>query len=95
MLKRISDLLNKDTKRGIRFLVLILSGILTGLTVAFPTIGFLEWITIAPALVILLRRGSDKTVKLKSPPGTELSPPFFPSSCPRGQPTNTWAPAQA
>lgn len=66
MLKRISDLLNKETKRGIRFLVLLLSGLLTGLTVAFPTVGFLEWITIAPALVILLRRGSDKAVKLKS-----------------------------
>ena len=66
MLNKISDLANKETKRGIRFLVLLLSGLLTGLIVAFPTLGFLEWITIAPALVILLRRGSDKAVKLKS-----------------------------
>ena len=66
MLNKISDLANKETKRGIRFLVLLLSGLLTGLIVAFPTLGFLEWITIAPALVILLHRGSDKAVKLKS-----------------------------
>ena len=66
MLNKISDLANKETKRGIRFLVLLLSGLLTGLIVAFPTLGFLEWITITPALVILLRRGSDKAVKLKS-----------------------------
>ena len=61
-----SNVLNKDTRPSIRFLVLILSGVLTGLTVAFPIIGFLEWITIIPAAVILLRRGNDKTVKLRS-----------------------------
>lgn len=62
----ISNILNRDTKLGIRFLVLMLSGLLTGLTVAFPVIGFVEWITIIPAAVILLRRGSDKEIRLRS-----------------------------
>ena len=69
MLKRLSDIsdfLNKETKLGIRLLVLILSGALTGLTVAFPVIGFLEWITIIPAAVILLRRASNKEIKLRT-----------------------------
>ena len=69
MLKRLSDIsdfLNKEIKLGIRLLVLILSGALTGLTVAFPVIGFLEWITIIPAAVILLRRASNKEIKLRT-----------------------------
>ena len=66
MLQRISNLLNKDMRRGIRFLVLIASGLLTGFTVAFPVIGFLEWITVIPAAIILLRRGSNGEVKLRS-----------------------------
>ena len=69
MLKRLSDIsdfLNKEIKLGIRLLVLILSGVLTGLTVAFPVIGFLEWITIIPAAVILLCRASNKELKLRT-----------------------------
>lgn len=62
----ISDFMNKEAKLGIRLLVLILSGVLTGLTVAFPTVGFLEWITIVPAAVILLRRACNKEIKLKT-----------------------------
>lgn len=69
MLKRLSDIsniLNKDFKLRIRFFVLIISGVLTGLTVAFPVVGFFEWITIIPAAVILLCRGSDENIKLRS-----------------------------
>ena len=69
MIKRfsnIADVLNKDMKLGIRLLVLIASGVLTGLIVAFPTFGFFEWITIIPAAVILLRRTSDEKIKLRS-----------------------------
>ena len=46
--------------------MLLLSGALTGLTVAFPVIGFLEWLTIIPAAVVLLRRGSDSSIKLRT-----------------------------
>ena len=65
-LKRFSDVLNRDMKCGIRVLVLMISGILTGLTVAFPIIGFLEWITIIPAAIVLLSRGSDEKIRLRS-----------------------------
>ena len=66
MLNKISNKLNKDLKLWQRLLVLLGSGVLTGLMIAFPTVGFLEWITIVPAAIILLRRASDKTIKLKS-----------------------------
>lgn len=66
LLKRFSDTLNKDMKVGIRLLVLILSGVLTGLTIAIPQIGFFEWITIIPAMIILIKRGSDPNVKLRT-----------------------------
>ena len=64
LLKRFSGVLNKDMSVGIRLLVLIFSGVLTGLTIAIPQIGFLEWITIIPAAIILIKRGSDRSVKL-------------------------------
>ena len=64
MLKRISDVLNKDMNIAVRLLLLALSGALTGLTIAFPELGFLEWLTIIPAAIILLKRGSDKKVNL-------------------------------
>ena len=64
LLKRFSGVLNKDMSVGIRLLVLIFSGALTGLTIAIPQIGFLEWITIIPAVIILIKRGSDRSVKL-------------------------------
>ena len=66
LLKRFSDMLNKDMKLGIRLLVLGLSGALTGLTIAIPELGFLEWITVIPAMIILIKRGSDEKVKARS-----------------------------
>ena len=56
MLNKISNKLNKDLKLWQRLLVLLGSGVLTGLMIAFPTVGFLEWITIVPAAIILLHR---------------------------------------
>ena len=64
--KRLTIFLHKDIKLGIRALILCLSGVLTGLTIAFPQIGFLQWIAIVPAGVILLRRASHHKTKLRS-----------------------------
>ena len=64
--KKIAAFLDKDIKIGYRILILALSGALTGLTLAIPKLGFIEWITIIPAAVILLKRGSDKKIKLRS-----------------------------
>ena len=64
--KKLELFLNKDIKFGFRILILTLSGALTGLTLAFPKLGFLEWISIIPAAVILLKRGTDKNIRLRS-----------------------------
>lgn len=45
---------------------LILSGLLTSLPLIFTTLGFLQWISIIPAAIILMQYASDHTVKLKS-----------------------------
>ena len=41
-------------KRWKRFLLLAISGVLTGLTLVFPQIGFLEWLTLVPAGIFIL-----------------------------------------
>ena len=44
-----------------RYLLLASSGILTGLTLVFPQIGFLEWLTMVPAAIFILSElDSDK-----------------------------------
>ena len=37
------------------FLALALGGVLTGLTLVFPVVGFFEWITLVPVGMFLLR----------------------------------------
>lgn len=66
VVKGFLNALQKDVKLGIRVLILALSGILTGLTVAFPQIGFLSWLTIVPAGIILIKRASSRETKLRS-----------------------------
>ncbi len=52
------DLTNTKWKR---YLLLIISGVLTGLTLVFPKIGFLEWLTLVPmAIFVLSEIDSDK-----------------------------------
>ncbi len=41
-------------KRIYRFLLLAVSGVLTGLTLVFPTLGFFEWLTLIPVGIFLL-----------------------------------------
>ena len=66
VVKGFLNALQKDVKLGIRALVLALSGLITGLTVAFPQIGFLSWLTIVPAGIILIKRASSSQTKLRS-----------------------------
>ena len=44
---------------------LILSGLLTSLPLIFTELGFLQWVSIIPAAIILMRYASDRTVKLR------------------------------
>ena len=48
-----------------RLICLAAGGILTGLCLVFPAIGFLEWLTLIPAGCVLLRLLSDPTVRLR------------------------------
>ena len=52
-------------KRWKRFLLLALSGILTGLTLVFPKIGFLEWLTLVPVGIFLILEADSDTRRLR------------------------------
>lgn len=49
-----------------RFLCLLVSALLTGLTLVLPQVGFLEWISLIPIGVFLLTHASDPQVRLRS-----------------------------
>ena len=42
-------------KKYMRFFMLALSGVISGLTVCFPVIGLFAWISLIPAAVVLLK----------------------------------------
>ena len=65
-LSRISDILGKIAYKKTRLILLMLGGLLTGLTLVFTKLALLEWITMIPAVAILLVRASDKRIKLRS-----------------------------
>jgi len=44
---------------------LILSGILTSLPLIFTSLGFLQWVSVIPAAIILMRCAADKAVRLR------------------------------
>ena len=63
---QISDILRKIAYKKRRTPLLVLSGLLTGLTLVFTKLGFLEWITMIPTGIVLLVRASDREVRLRS-----------------------------
>jgi len=46
--------------------LLAVSAFLTGLTVVFPVLGFLEWLTLVPACLFLFRFASDEGARLRA-----------------------------
>ncbi len=48
-----------------RSVLLMFSGLLTGLCVSFPAIGVLEWVSLVPALTIFFSMSSDENVPLR------------------------------
>ena len=52
-------------KRHIRFLLLAFAGLLTGIAVAFPRFGIVEWVTLVPAGIFLLTCASDPAFRLR------------------------------
>lgn len=53
-------------KRWVRYLLLAISGILTGLTLTFPVLGFLEWLTLIPFGLFLLDYAMRSQVRLRA-----------------------------
>ena len=55
-------MMNRDFFKGLTdaewksCLLLVISGVLTGFTLVFPQVGFLEWLTIVPAAIFVLSR---------------------------------------
>ena len=49
-----------------RFLLLLCSAGLTGLTLVFSKLGFLEWITLIPLAIFLIEYAADRSVRLRS-----------------------------
>ena len=66
LFSKISEFLKNVADRKYRFILILLSGLLTGFTLIFPKIGFVEWITMIPMCAILLLRATDSEVKLRS-----------------------------
>lgn len=46
-------------------LLLIFSGALTALPIVFPSIGFLQWVSVIPAALVLIVSADDESVKLR------------------------------
>ena len=54
---------NDRYKRILRFAMLALGGALTGLTLVFPSIGILEWLTLVPAAIVLISISEDENIR--------------------------------
>ena len=52
-------------KRGVRFLLLAVGAMFTGLTLVMPSIGILEWITLIPAVLSLMAISNDRRVRCR------------------------------
>ncbi len=55
----LTDIGGVQNKRSLRFLMLAVSGVLTGLCLVISKIGFLEWLTLVPCALFLLLLASD------------------------------------
>ncbi len=56
--------LSEKGEKRIYILMIVLSGVLTGLTVAFPQIGLLEWVSLAPACFAVMKLVENEKIKL-------------------------------
>lgn len=55
----------KGIRHGKELILLAVGAILTGLTLVFPRVGFLQWITMIPLIIGAYRICSDETVRLR------------------------------
>lgn len=62
-MNKIKELLKKQI---VRIILLAASGILTGLTVCFPSLGLFEWFSLLPAALVIYSVAEDEKHKLRS-----------------------------
>ncbi len=65
-LSKISESAAAAANSRLRFLLLAAGGVLTGLTLVFPVLGLLEWITLIPVGAVLLCRVRESEARLRS-----------------------------
>ncbi len=59
----LSLLENDRYKKIFRLAMLALGGVLTGLTLVFPSIGIIEWVSLVPAAIALISISEDKNIR--------------------------------
>lgn len=62
----VSEFFINTANKKYRYLMLALSGVLTGLTLVVTQVGLIEWITMIPMCIVLLVRAADRSIKLRS-----------------------------
>ena len=61
---RIADIFeNKIGKRTLRLLLLAVSAVLTGLTLVYPRLGIIEWVSMIPLALVLIRICADDGIR--------------------------------
>lgn len=56
---------NFTTKRYVCAILLLFSAVLSALSIVYPAIGLLQWVSLIPAGIVILTKATDATVKLK------------------------------
>ena len=54
-----------ERRKAVRFLMLAVSALLTGLCIVIPKLGLIEWITLVPAAIVLILTARNGDVKYK------------------------------
>ena len=52
-------------KNPVMPLLLVLSGVLMALPFIFPVLGFLQWVSLVPAALVLILSAENKEIKLR------------------------------
>ena len=52
-------------KTPVRLVLLLVSAVLTGITICYPALGIIEWITLMPAMLVLFSISDDRELRLR------------------------------
>ena len=54
---------NKSARRALRLALLAIGALITGLTLVFPAIGIIEWVSLIPSAIALITIAKDTSVR--------------------------------